>query len=158
MWIWTAPSRPDTKRKPPASLFRQTPDLVGCLSCFQLYPFVIVKANVIVNDLVGFSKDGLQTWRKASSLKCPKKFSMGALSQQLPRRDMEGVMVYCWVRKKYACEVYWYPWSLWSSNSAVTFSFWMAFWRVLFTKAWEFSRPNWWATIKPSNRSLIVER
>jgi WD40 repeat protein len=36
------------------------------------------------------SKVGKENWRRAPSLRWEKKFSTGALSQQLPRRDMEG--------------------------------------------------------------------
>ena len=32
--------------------------LLGCLSCFQLYPFIVVEANIIINDLSGLFKSG----------------------------------------------------------------------------------------------------
>src|SRR5512147_3148087 len=35
---------------------RQTPSLVGCLFCFQLYPFVVVKVNILIDQLSGFFK------------------------------------------------------------------------------------------------------
>ena len=61
-----------------------------------------------------------------SVFRIEKKFSAKALSYGFPRLDMDGVMPYDCVRRKYACEVYWNPWSLWSCKSTVTFSF---FWQ-----------------------------
>ena len=58
-----------------------------------------------------------------SVLRIPKKFSAIALSQQLPRLAIDGVIPYLFVSSKYACEVHWAPWSLWSCSFAVTFFF-----------------------------------
>ena len=45
----------------------------------------------------------------ASSFSCPKKFSMAALSRQLPDWDIEAVIALFWASKKYACEQYGLP-------------------------------------------------
>ena len=48
-----------TKKESPHWSNRQTPGFVGCLSCFQLYPFIVVKVNVFINKLLCFLKGGL---------------------------------------------------------------------------------------------------
>ena len=47
-----------TKKESPRWSNGQTPGFVGCLSCFQLYPFIVVKVNVFVNELLRFFKGG----------------------------------------------------------------------------------------------------
>ena len=56
--FWTAPNRQDIKGKPPSGSHGQTPGLIRCLSCFQLYPFIVVEVNIVINDLPGFFKGG----------------------------------------------------------------------------------------------------
>ena len=41
-----------TQNKKAPRLFGQTPYLVGCLFVFQLYPFIVVKVNIIIDDLL----------------------------------------------------------------------------------------------------------
>ena len=33
---------------------RQTPSLVGCLFCFQLYPFIVVEVNIFIDEQLSF--------------------------------------------------------------------------------------------------------
>jgi len=40
------------KKKAALRLSGQTPDLCGCLSCFQLYPFIVEEMDIFVNDLL----------------------------------------------------------------------------------------------------------
>ena len=47
-----------TKKESPRWSTGQTPGLVGCLSCFQLYPFIVVKVNIFVNELFCLLKGG----------------------------------------------------------------------------------------------------
>ena len=93
-----------------------------------------------------------------SVLRIEKKFSAKALSYGLPRLDMDGVMSYDCVRRKYACDVYWKPWSLWSCSSAVTFSLFLASLIVLNTRLTFCSVPVLYATILLSNRSLMIDK
>lgn len=47
-----------TKKESALWLVRQTPSLVGCLSCFQLYPFVVVEVDIFIDQLLSF----LESW------------------------------------------------------------------------------------------------
>ena len=67
-------------------------------------------------------------------------------------------MPYDFVRLKYACEVYWNPWSLWSCNSAVTFSFFLAALIVFNTRLTVCSVPVLYATILLSYKSLMIDK
>ena len=40
------------------ALIGQAPYLVGCLSCFQLYPLMVEKVNIFIDDLFGLLKGG----------------------------------------------------------------------------------------------------
>ena len=48
-----------TKKESPRWSSGQTPGFIRCLSCFQLYPLVVVKVNVFINELFGFLKGSL---------------------------------------------------------------------------------------------------
>ena len=48
-----------TKKESPRRSNGQTPGFVRCLSCFQLYPFIVVKVNVFINELRCIRKGGL---------------------------------------------------------------------------------------------------
>jgi hypothetical protein len=43
----------ETQKESPAVSTGQTPGFVRYLSCFPLYPYIVVKANIIINDLSG---------------------------------------------------------------------------------------------------------
>ena len=46
------------QKKKATSLTGQTPYLIGCLFCFQLYPFVVEEMNVIIDDVDSLLKGG----------------------------------------------------------------------------------------------------
>ena len=45
-----------TREKTPQWLHRQAPGLIRCLSCFQLYPLIVVGGNIAIHDLLSFQK------------------------------------------------------------------------------------------------------
>ena len=47
-----------TKKESTLWLMGQTPSLVGCLSCFQLYPLVVVKVNIFIDQALRFLEGG----------------------------------------------------------------------------------------------------
>ena len=47
-----------TEKESPRELAGQAPMFERCLSCFQLYPLVVVKVNVFSNQLVSFFESG----------------------------------------------------------------------------------------------------
>ena len=49
----------ETKKRKPHWSTEQAPGFIRCLSCFQLYPLIVIKVNVFVNELLGFFKGGL---------------------------------------------------------------------------------------------------
>ena len=92
-------------KKASVGLNRLTPALVGCQFGFKLDPFVIVKGHIVVDHLLHLSEGKLAIMSQRFFLEMTEEALdgrivgtiAGQLSQQLPRRDIEGRISACCV-------------------------------------------------------------
>jgi len=116
-----------------------------------LYPFVVIKVNIFIDQLLGFFKGRFLELAEILFFEMPEEVLHGSIvptvaTSRHARRDVillsKDIMN--------VCEVYWCPWSLWRISPAVTFSLDLACLTVVVTKAMELFCEKTCPTMKPS--------
>ena len=68
----------------------QTPSFKGCLSCFQLYPFVVVKVNIFLHDLFGLLKSWCFDLTQSFFFQVPEEVLHGSIVPTIGDRFKNG--------------------------------------------------------------------